>query len=79
MKEQCLPSKEVEGPKPSSRFIPVAKWNDHHPWPPVGGLRWLIFHEKSNGFSKCVVRVGRNVLIDEDAFVDWMRSQKGGR
>lgn len=61
-----------------SRFIPVSKWNDHHPWPPPGGLRYLIFHEKTNGFSPCVVRVGRTVLIDEQAFLEWMRSKKGG-
>lgn len=61
------------------RFIPVARWNDYHPWPPIGGLRYLIFHEKSNGFSSCVVRIGRKVLIDEEAFFAWVKSQKGGR
>ncbi len=63
----------------SPRFLPVSKWNDYHPWPPQGGLRYLIFHEKTNGFSQCVVRVGKSVLIDEDAFVEWMRSKKEGK
>ena len=36
------------------------------------GIRWLIFNEKSNGFSSCVRRVGRKVLIDLDAFEHWI-------
>jgi hypothetical protein len=72
-------AQEVEVSKANTtRFIPVARWNDYHPWPPQGGLRYLIFHEKTNGFSQCVIRVGRTVLIDEQAFLEWMRSKKGG-
>lgn len=56
-------------------LIPVTKWNDYHPWPPEGGLRHLIFHEHENGFSDCVVRIGRRVLIDEERFFAWARSQ----
>ena len=54
-----------------SKLIPVTRWNDYHVWPPIGGLRHLIFYEKTNGFSACVVRVGRRVLIDEDKFFEW--------
>ena len=54
-----------------SKLIPVTRWNDYHVWPPIGGLRHLIFHEKTNGFSACVVRVGRRVLIDEAKFFEW--------
>ena len=63
----------------TTRFIPVAKWNEYHPWPPQGGLRHLIFFEKSNGFDSVVVRIGRKVLIDEEAFFAWVRSKKGGK
>ena len=61
--------------KPSTRFIPVPDWQKHHDWPPLGGLRHLIFHEHENGFHKCVRRVGRRVLIDEMAFFQWMEGQ----
>ena len=54
------------------RLIPVTKWNKHHAWPPIGGLRHLIFHAESNGFSSCIRRVGRTVLIDENRFFDWV-------
>ena len=52
-------------------LIPVTKWSEYHAWPPIGGLRHLIFYEYTNGFNHCVVRVGRRVLIDEDKFFEW--------
>ena len=60
---------------PSTRFIPVPDWQKHHDWPPLGGLRHLIFHEHENVFHKCVRRVGRRVLIDEMAFFQWIEEQ----
>jgi hypothetical protein len=64
---------------PSKRYIPVADWATHHQWPPIGGLRHLIFHADTNGFNKVVKRVGRRVLIDEAAFFDWVESQNQSR
>ncbi len=60
-----------------TRLIPVTRWVEYHDYPPIGGLRYLIFHAKSNGFSKCVRRVGRRVLIDEAAFFEWVEDQQG--
>ena len=62
--------------KNEHRLIPVTKWNDFHPWPPIGGLRHLIFYEKTNGFSHCVVRLGRRVLIDEEKFFEWAELER---
>ncbi len=62
-----------------ARLIPVTKWNEHHQWPPIGGLRHLIFHEQSNGFSKVLRRCGRRVLIDEAAFFQWVEEQNAKR
>lgn len=62
-----------------TRLIPVTKWNEYHQWPPVGGLRHLIFYAADNGFDKVIRRCGRRVLIDEAAFFQWMEDQNGGR
>lgn len=62
-------------PDPSTRLIPLTQWNDHHKWPPRGGLRHLVFHEETNGFSTVIRRVGRRVLIDEQAFFAWVEAQ----
>lgn len=41
-------------------------------------LRWLIFNGKKNGFSKCLRRIGRKVLIDLDAFEAFVDAHQGG-
>jgi len=61
--------------QPKTRLIPVTKWNEHHQWPPIGGLRHLIFFACENGFDKVIRRCGRRVLIDEAAFFEWMEKQ----
>ena len=43
----------------------------------VGGLRSLIFNGNSNGLvdSGAIIRIGRKVLIDENAFGLWVEAQ----
>ena len=38
-------------------------------------IRWLIFNEKKNGFSVCVKRLGRKILIDTEALDKWISEQ----
>ena len=59
---------QQQNQQPTNRLIPVPEWNQHHSWPPQGGLRHLIFNEKTNGFASAFKRVGRRVLIDEAEF-----------
>ena len=61
---------------PKTRLIPVTRWNHYHDWPPAGGLRYLIFNAKKNGFDKVIKRCGRRILIDEQAFFEWVESQQ---
>lgn len=63
----------------NTRLIPATKWQEFHPWPPVGGLRHLIFNAHRNGFGVVVRRVGRRVLIDEAAFFQWAAQQEVNR
>jgi len=55
-----------------TRFIPATKWSQYHPWPSIGGLRWLISCAAENGFSRCIRRVGGRVLISEADFFAWV-------
>ncbi len=41
-----------------------------------GSLRWLLFNREANGFNRCVVRIGRRVLIDEVELVAWLRDHR---
>ena len=54
------------------RFITVTDWPKYHTWPSSSGLRHLIFNRCINGFSSVVRRCGRRVLIDEQAFYEWI-------
>lgn len=38
-------------------------------------LRYHIFHEKSNGLDIAIRRVGRKILLNEDAFFEWVENQ----
>lgn len=63
---------------PNTRYIPVPQWEKHHTWPPIGGLRNLIFNRHKNGFDKVVKKVGKRVLINEAAFFEWVEGQGRG-
>lgn len=70
-------TKEANAVRP--HLIPASDWNKHHAWPPIGGLRHLIFHAASNGFDHVIRRVGRRVLIDEAAFFAWVDGNGGAK
>jgi len=55
-----------------NRLIPLTRWNDFHPWPPLGGLRHLVLQRHTNGFDAVICRIGRRVLLDEQAFFAWV-------
>lgn len=59
----------------NTRLIPLTKWPEHHPHPPIGGLRHLVFHASKNGFDKVIRRVGKRILIDEEAYFHWVDQQ----
>jgi hypothetical protein len=42
----------------------------------MGGLRMLLFHSQTNGLEACVVRLGRKLVIDEAAFVEWLERRR---
>lgn len=56
----------------TSKLIPLTEWSKYYPWPPLGGLRHLVFHSATNGFDKVVRRINRRVLIDEGAWHEWV-------
>jgi hypothetical protein len=43
----------------------------------IGQVRWWIFNSRSHGLQAAgaVVRIGRRVYIDQDAFDDWVSKQ----
>ncbi len=58
------------------QFSTVEQMAAKYPSFTVGSLRWLLFNRENNGLATAVVQLGRKVLIDEQAFVAWLRSNK---
>lgn len=71
------PTQTLAPAKETPNLIPVPRWNEHHTWPPPGGLGHLIFYAATNGFKRAFVRVGRRVLVDEAAFFDCVAEMNG--
>jgi hypothetical protein len=59
-------------------YIPVTKWNEHYEWPPIGGLRHIIFNAETNGFAPAIKRVGRSVLMDAPKFWEIVEQKNEG-
>ena len=62
--------------QPSTRLIPVTKWLDFHVWPTTSSLRRMIRKGKETGFERCVIRIGKRLLIDEKKFFEWVHAQQ---
>jgi hypothetical protein len=41
-------------------------------------LRWIRFNQRSNGFARAFVKVGRRVLVNEDIFFECIRQCNPG-
>lgn len=60
------------------RLETVKSFSKKYPSFSPSSLRWLIFNQKSNGFSSVIRKVGKRVLIDEKLFFNWIDAQQGG-
>jgi hypothetical protein len=81
----------VQVAPPRATFSTVELFAERHPAFTAPALRNLIFRAESrksslgaipgNGLIEAgaILRVGRRVLIDEDRFFAWVRSQNEGR
>jgi hypothetical protein len=58
-------------------YLTVNQFTEKHPAFTTGGLRALIFNERTNGLAQsgAIVRIGRKVLIDEAKFFAWAQAQ----
>ena len=57
------------------RLIPLTKWTEFHTWPTAAALRYYVFNGDFNGFNTVYKRIGRRILIDEEAFFRWIEQK----
>ena len=61
-----------------SRLLTVSQFASEYPAFSQASLRHLIFDASTNGFCKVLRRIGkRKILIDEQAFFQWVDQQQG--
>lgn len=58
-----------------SNLLTVKQFSQKHPAFSEASLRYHIFNEQQNGLSKAILRLGRKILIKEDAFFEWVENQ----
>ena len=58
-------------------FVTIRQLTTSNPAFTEGGIRALIFRAKSNGFNRCIRRIGRKILISKSAFSRWIEEQNG--
>ena len=63
---------------PVPRFIPLTKWSQYYPDPSVSGLRWLVFSNPEFD-RRCTLRRGKRVLIDAEAYHQWLEEQNSDK
>lgn len=71
-----IPAPAITAPP---NLVPVPRWNDYFDWPPLGGMRHLIFHADTNGFEDAFIRVGRSVLVDVPVFFARVERGRGAQ
>jgi hypothetical protein len=69
-----------ESPQPSisvDDYVTIRQLTTSNPAFTEGGIRALIFRAESNGFNRCIRRIGRKILISKSAFSRWIEDQNG--
>lgn len=59
-----------------TRYIPITKWPEYHPYPTVSGLRYLRFHQDELGYASAFLKLNKRILVDEREFFRILRSQQ---
>lgn len=55
-----------------TRLLTVRQVWETYPAFSEGSLRWLLFHRKTNGMAVAVRKIGKRLLIDEEALLRWV-------
>jgi hypothetical protein len=58
-------------------YVTIRQLTTSNPAFTEGGIRALIFRAESNGFKRCIRRIGRKILISKSAFSHWIETQNG--
>jgi hypothetical protein len=61
---------------PKHNLMTVRQFCAAHPAFTEGSVRWLLFNRETNGLSVALVKKGRRIWIDVDAFFHWLEQSE---
>ena len=70
------PIRSATGDAPRHNLMTVRQFSAAHPAFTEGSVRWLLFNRETNGLSVALVRKGRRIWIDVDAFFEWLEGSE---
>jgi hypothetical protein len=60
-------------------LLTVNQFSEKHQAFSKGAIRSLIFRADTNGFNKVIRRIGGRVLLNEQAFFEWVEEINGAK
>lgn len=70
--QQDRTTRSSAGSIATRNLMTVRQFCAAHPAFTEGSVRWLLFNRDTNGLSAALVKKGRRLWIDVDAFFDWL-------
>ena len=61
--------------KDKGELIHIAKWNDHHEFPPYDTISKWIYRAAPPGFKETLRRMGNKWYIHEQEFLEWTKKR----
>lgn len=68
----------IENHQSPKNFVTIKQWLQKYPAIPEGGIRHLIFTNKDNFNTRVVKKIGRKILLDEQAFLNYINEHPKG-
>ncbi len=56
--------------------LTVKQFCEKRPYLTESGVRWMLFNRAQNGLNAAVVKLGKKILIDEEAYDRWEDSHR---
>lgn len=57
------------------KYLTVIEASAFYDWS-IGGLRGLLHRRKENGLNTAILKIGKKILIDKEAFEVWLMSHR---
>lgn len=60
----------------TKNYLTIKQLAEKYKFITVNGIRWAIFNSEQNGFKKCIVRLGRKIVLCEEDFLQWIEEHR---